>query len=201
MFSYGKPVQLFGLSLLMLLAGCSKKHPKPLARNTYSEKRDGIELCVKRLSGAESHKQFGRNLVNLGYQPIKITILNDSTDQLLIRASAIDLQLMPAQQVCKETQRSVLALLAGPAYLSIFFAWPVLVPIIGIGAWLSARNHFVKTKIGEKFFGEDKVVELLPYERLSRYMFVPTGTPIEHVNLYLFKRQEKVYVPFTVTLP
>ncbi len=200
MFGSCKPVRPLGLFLLILVAGCSTKQAQASPGDIYNEKRDGIELCVKRLSGPESHRQFGRDLVDLGYQPIKITILNDSDDQLLIRASSIDLEHVSAKQVCQGTERSVLGLLSGPAYLSVFFAWPVLAPVIGAGVWLSACNKSVKSKIREKFFGEDKVVELLPYEQLSRYVFVPTNTPTERFNLYLFKRQEKMYVPFTVRL-
>lgn len=201
MLRHLKSMHYFSLCLLMLISGCSKKKQSTLPADIYSEKRDGIELYVKRLSGAQTHKQFGRNLVDLGYQAIKITVFNNSNDQILMRASSIDLPLVPARQMCKETERSVLALLAGPAYLSALFAWPVLVPIIGIGAWLAARNHSVKVNIRHKFFGEDKVIELLPFERASRFIFVPISIPADRFNLYLFKRQEKVYVPFTVSLP
>lgn len=198
---YLKSMHYFSLCLLMLMSGCSKKNQSALPADSYSETRDGIELYATRLSGSATHKQFGRNLVDLGYQVIKITVFNDSNDQILMRASSIDLPLADASQTCKETERSVLGLLAGPAYLSALFAWPVLVPIIGIGAWLAARNHSVKVNICHKFFGEDKVVELLPFERVSRFIFVPIAIPVDRFNLYLFKRQEKVYVPFTVNLP
>lgn len=200
MFGSCRSVQSFGFSLLMLVVVSGTKQAQASPGDIYNEKRDGIELRVKRLSGPESHRQFGRDLVDFGYQPIEITILNDSTDQLLIRASSIDLQHVSAKRVCEDTERSVLGLLSGPAYLAVFFAWPVLAPVIGVGVWLSGCNKSVKTKIREKFFGGDKVVELLPYEQLSRYVFVPTNTSTERFNLYLFKRQEKMYVPFTVKL-
>lgn len=194
-------IQSFGFCFLMLLAGCGKKKQSVVQTDTYSEKRDGIELYAKRLSGSATHKQFGRNLITMGYQPIKITVVNNSTDQVLMRASSIDLPLVTAGQTCLDTERSVLGILAGPAYLSVLFAWPVLVPILGIGTWLAARNHYVKGKICEKFFGEDKVIELLPFERVTRFIFVPVVVPIDRFNVYLFKREEKTFVPFTINLP
>ena len=201
MLRHFKSMHYLSLCLLMLMSGCGKKNQSTLPADFYSEKRDGIELYAKRLTGSATHKQFGRNLVDLGYQVIKITVFNNSNDQILMRASSIDLPLAGAQQTCKQTERSVLAFLAGPAYLSALFAWPVLVPIIGIGAWLAARNHSVKVNICQKFFGEDKVIELLPFERVSRFIFVPIGFSVDRFNLYLFKRQEKTYVPFMVNLP
>ncbi len=190
---------VFVIVLLLLLPGCKHKFSTG-GRALYTEKRNTLELRVERLSSVDTHKQFGRNLMKYGYQPIKITIINDGDDLLFLRAASIDLSLVAAHEVCRATAVPVLGVLCVPAYLSALFAWPALIPIIGLGAWLTARNQHVKGKIRERLLAADKAVEILPFERIERTIFVPTGTCIDQFTLHLFNVHEKTFEPFTINL-
>lgn len=188
--------------IVLVCSGCAKKdlNHHNVASAIYTERRQDVLISVSRLNAQESCNQFGRNLIKFGYQPYTITITNESDDQLFFRASSIDLPLVSASDMRQNTGYSCVGLSIVPLYLAALYAWPLVFPVLGAGVWIAIRNKQVKEKIHEQFLGEDKAIEILPFERISRTIFVPLYELQDQFNLHIFKRDTKTFVPFTIRL-
>lgn len=190
------------LSSLIIMAGCVRRVPTASVgmHAQYVEKRDNIELRVERLDVTQTREQFGRNLIRYGYQPIRVTVFNESDDQLFLRAASIDLPIAHMRDVYTTTEVPMLGYMALPAYAAALFAWPLLIPIVGLTGWMGVKNYNVKSAIRKQSLGADKALEILPFERITRMIFVPVDATSDAFSLHLFNVHDKAFVPFNVKL-
>ena len=181
------------------LPGCSKKTAsKRPTGYRYTETREQVELKVLKLDSDDCHKYFGKNLISSGYQPLSLTIYNDSDDALLLRASSIDLPLENADSVARAAHIPTLAITLVPAYFAGVFFWPALVPVAAAGFFMASSNHALDNKVAAFALESDHAVEILPYERITRTIFVATDVSADEFSLHLFNVHKKSFIPFTV---
>ncbi len=170
-----------------------------LDSNVYEQTRDNVTITATKITGKEVKRQFGRNLVAYGFQPIAITLYNDSDDALLLRASSFDVPLERAQTVIETVQIPTLWYTVVPAcYAGIYF-WPALIPIAGAGYWMSSRNTSMANKVQAQVFEGDNAVEILPYEQLTKVIFVRNEGYQDEISFHIFNMHKKSFVPFTVS--
>lgn len=88
-------------SLLILLAGCGKYNPKPFkpAQLSSMQHHDQIAFAAQTLSEKECKHYFDRKLISMGYQPILLTIANNSDHPYVFNATDIDLDIEPVKTV------------------------------------------------------------------------------------------------------
>lgn len=202
MMSFSSRCATMFFLILLALPSCTKKtaHLFKHDSTTYTERRDSVVISMTRLSAAESCKKFGRNLIKHGYQPYTIAITNESDDQLFFRASSIDLPLAGIHDIYTHIHYSAVGLTIAPFYLAALFAWPLVFPVVGAGVWIAMRNKQVQDTINEEFFGQDKALEILPFERITRTFFISVFDRKDQFSLHVFKRNAKIFVPFTIRL-
>lgn len=191
---------LVAASLLVGLSGCNKRWVRPSSKTpSYQETKDNIIVRVAQLNKADCKRRFGKNLLSYGYQPLLLNIYNNSDDALLIRASSIDLPLESAYEVANIVRLPVFAFTAAPAYAAALFFWPAIIPVIGAGMWMGAHNRSVAQKLQQIALEGDQAIEILPYERMQRVLFVSAAAP-DTFCLHLFNMHQKTFIPFTITI-
>ena len=68
--------------------GCASYKPTPLPNlqpefATYSENIENVTLACKALSKAECKRYFDRDIIEKGFQPVHMTIKNDSNRYII----------------------------------------------------------------------------------------------------------------------
>lgn len=190
---------IIGLTCSLLLPACTKKGAKQrTGTDRYVETRDQVELKVLKMDADDCYKCFGKNLISKGYQPLLLTIYNDSDDALLLRASSIDLPLEPASTVSSAAHIPTIPLTLIPAYFAGLFFWPALIPVAAAGFFMAMSNSTLDNKVDSAVLEADNSVEILPYERISRTLFVDSSISVEQFSLYIFNVHKKSFIPFTV---
>lgn len=187
-----------GLFCSLALPACAKKAAKRAGGDRYAETREQVELKVIKMDEDDCQKYFGKNLIAKGYQPLLLTVYNDSDDALLLRASSIDLPLETASTVASSAHIPTIPLTLIPAYFAGLFFWPALIPVAAAGFFMAASNHTLDTKVDAMSLEADHAVEILPYERVTRTIFVDSDASIDEFSLYIFNVHKKSFIPYTV---
>lgn len=186
---------------VVLLPACAKKIEEITAHKAiFQSAKDDIIVRVHKIDSTESRARFGKNLLSYGYQPLQFIIYNDSDDALLMRASSIDLPLEASYSVAHAAHTPTLAYTVAPAYLAGLFFWPALIPVAGAAFWMMSNNQTLTQKVAAHAFEGDAAVEILPYERMSRVLFVKTDNVPQTFSLHLFNIHKKTFIPFTLDL-
>jgi len=196
-------IAVLGLCAIIGFSGCSKRwltsHKRDYAPQ-YQETKEGVSLRVRMVSPKESRERFGANLIYRGYQPLTLTIYNNTDDALLLRASSIDLPLERAKNVARSAHLNTFAITVAPACFSAIFYWPALIPVIGSGLWVASRNRTIMRKTKFSSLEGDAAIEILPHERVCRDIFVKVDAFSHFFSLHLFNVHQKSFIPFNVGL-
>src|SRR5579872_1938683 len=137
-----------GICLLFSVSGCSKRWVREAKQTPYfQEQKEHVVVRVAQLDADDCKRRFGKNLLSYGYQPLVLTIYNDSDDAFLLRASSIDLPLESAYDVAQISRIPIVAYTAAPAYAAGLFFWPALIPVIGAGMYMASCNRTVAAKL------------------------------------------------------
>lgn len=86
-----------------------------------------LEVYIKPLSSDESKKLLGHNLPSKGFQPLHITIQNNSPYEYSISPSSIDMNHIDSKEVAKAIKNSALPRSIAFKILGFFF-WPFIIP-------------------------------------------------------------------------
>jgi hypothetical protein len=190
------------LTLLLVfvhLTACASYKPATLdplqpAFAPYSETVDDVTLSVKCFSSSDSKRFFDDDLIEKGFQPIQISILNESDKALLFSAQGIRLPLASPEEVAEKCHTSTVgrATSYGVAGLII---WPLLIPAVVDGIGSSKAN----TKRDQDF--SDKSVQnavISPYGSYNRVIFVPNSSYQNSFEVILVKKTDNQKITYQV---
>jgi hypothetical protein len=132
------------------------------------EKKE-VLLTAKALDGEASKAFLGEDLVDHGYQPIQITIQNNSPRSAVLAKEKIELSTASASDIAWEVTKGSIP--RAVAYkIASFFFWPFLIPstIDSITTLKSIGD--LKRDLQAKTVSQE---EILPYSTVTRVIFVP----------------------------
>lgn len=152
------------------------------------------------LTADQSSLKFGHNIIAQGYQPITITITNSSPQVLLLRSSSISLPLEKANVIIDATQHSTMLTSCCTITLSAVFFWPAIVPSIGVGIWMAWDNDRTQKKIAAAILQDNDTLTILPYEQLTKTIFVANDALKDTCSLHLFNIDTKEFIPYSFNL-
>ncbi|MCI0381921.1 MAG: hypothetical protein L0207_02575 [Chlamydiae bacterium] len=182
-------------SLIFLSA--VKKHSIEGEKEVFFAK-EGVFVTAKVLSSGESNSYLRRDLPAKGFQPIFLSVQNNSGHPLSLSDQWIDLPTVPSNQVVKR-------LMKGAAYRSIgfkvagFFFWPFLIPgtIDTVGTF---RSHY---KLKKDFAAKSvkKRAEIIPpYSTTQRIIFVKNCDLQTKFMVSLIDEETEMFRDFVVDL-
>jgi len=134
--------------------GCASYKPTPLPNlqpefATYSKNIENVTLACKTLSKEECKKYFDRDIIGKGYQPVLMTIINDTNRQILFSPEGVSLPVCSPQEVSKKCHTSTAG--RATAYgVGALFLWPLAVPAIVDGVKSSKANTQLDRDFSEK---------------------------------------------------
>ena len=145
---------LFLFSAQAYFYGCASYQPAPMTSlqpefAPYSETVENVTLACKPLSRAECKRFFDRDIIDKGYQPVQMTIVNDSSRYILFSNQGISIPVCSPQEVAEKCHTSTVGRAAGYGVAGIFI-WPLLVPAVVDGVSSSQANTKLDRDFNEK---------------------------------------------------
>lgn len=174
------------LSLLMIatiaLSGCAKYRAQPLSKlATYTYKEQCIAFEHRVLNKWECKRYLDRDVIAKGYQPIHITLTNNTNKYLNFSQENISLECVSAEYVAQTVHTSTVGRVTSYGVASLFL-WPFLIPAVVDGFGSSQANG----KLDEDFSRKELYDQMLkPFSTINGLIFVP---------------REKFYSTFTIKL-
>ena len=190
---------LVALIFIGSIAGCAKDQPVSLPYlqpefSPYSETIDDVTLSVKVFSAGDSKRYFDRDVIAKGYQPIQITVNNDTDGYLLFSSQGISVPTIPAAEVAEKVHTSTVGRSAAYGVAGLFI-WPLLIPAVVDGVGSSNANQELDRDFSAKAAGE---VVIQPYATHNGIIFVPTSEYRDTFNIRLVERKTKKKYQFRV---
>jgi len=179
------------------MMGCAKYHVmslEPLKPDFHESalEKDDVCACCSVLDVAACKRYFCRDLLKRGFQPVQVTILNNSQRTLLLNLSQCSLPSAPADQVAKTAHFSTAGRATGYGIAALFI-WPFLIPAIIDGVGSSKANTQMDYEFAAKAL-KDQVIR--PYDMVNGVLFVPVEQMSPNLLLRLVDRQDGTTLDF-----
>ena len=191
---------LTALLVLIVFSGCAKYQPGVLASlqpefAPYSEEKSGITLSVQKLTSGDSKRILNRDIIEKGYQPIQITVKNDTKKYVLFSNQGVNLPTVPAQEVADKVHTSTTGRAAAYGVAGLFI-WPLLIPAVVDGVGSAQANEKLDRDYDAKVMGQ---VVIQPYATHNGLIFVPVSELQGSFEIILVDRETKEKISYRVT--
>lgn len=190
-----------GISLVFLVfSGCAKYQAGTLANlqpefAPFADTKEGVTLCVKKLSNGDCKRILDRDVIKEGYQPLQITIKNETKKYILFSNQGVNLPAVPAQEVAEKVHTSTTGRAAAYGVAGLF-VWPLLIPAVVDGLGSSQANEKLDRDFNAKAV-EQVVVQ--PYATHNGLIFVPVSEFQDSFEIILVDRETKDKIAYRVT--
>lgn len=181
-----KLIILSSLSIF-LLSGCASYKAQSLeglnsGSSAYSEEKSGVKVSLRAFTPADCKRYFDRPLIQKGYQPIQIAIENKTNNYILFSEQAIDMPVVPSQEVADKVHSSMVGQALAFGVLGIISA--------------SQANDKLDRDFDSKV--SDGQNTIMPYGRYNGVIFVSTKNYRNHFTLSLVNCDTKEQIEFQV---
>ncbi|MFH1254312.1 MAG: hypothetical protein V1646_02665 [bacterium] len=163
---------------LSFITGCARYSAQPLNRikTVNPHKQDGTEKPEKAISLAynvydkwDCKKYLNRDVLAKGYQPVQITITNNSDRYINFSKENISLPTVSAVDVAKKVHTSTMTRVVSYGVAGLFL-WPFFIPAIVDGVKSSQANQRLDEDFAKKELA-DQIIS--PYNTINGLIFVP----------------------------
>ncbi len=140
----------------------------PSTITEFLAEEDHVKLSIKALGSEESEKYLKKDLLDMGYQPVEVTIENGSSDPYLFSPDSVALPLEEGGKIAKKILYAALPRAIGFKIASLFF-WPISIPS-AIDSILTNKNYRkLKKQLQSKAVRQEVIA---PYSSVHRVFFV-----------------------------
>jgi hypothetical protein len=179
--------------------GCASYRPTPLPNlqpefAPYSENIENVTLACKALSEEECKQYFDRDIIDKGYQPVQMTIINDTDNSILFHPDGVSLPVCPPEEVAKKCYTSTAG--RATAYgVGALFLWPLAIPAIVDGV----KSHEANTEL-DKDFGERNIGQMviIPHTTHNGVIFISGEEYQESFIVKLVNKETRQKLEFYV---
>ena len=166
---------LVGILLLLGFSGCARYSAHPikkyssLAHDSRTNREQSISLSYCLFDEADCKRYLDRDVLRQGYQPVLITLMNNSNQSFYTSYDSISLPCIPPQAVARSVHTSTKARVLGYG-LPGLVAWPLLIPAVFDGIGSSEANEYLDQDFDNKALEEMQLIS--PYSTVSGLIFV-----------------------------
>ena len=192
------------LMLPIFLTSCAsyKAHPLDTLSFNFEAPLDNVYTSCKAFTKEDSNRYLGKNVLSHGYQPVQISIRNDSNDPFYLPVNGISLPIVDPEIIAKELEYSTAArtvamtgagfvganliaipsmLLLGPLGVLVPLATLVAAPVV-TGVKSSQANQQMEQDYNKKGVNDVYI------------------SPHTTINMLLFVTEDQYHPNFTITL-
>jgi hypothetical protein len=187
---------LFGL---VSFYGCASYKPTALPDlqpefATYSENIENVTLACKALSTEECKTYFDRDIIAKGYQPVLMTIVNESNRSMLFSPEDVSIPVCSPQEVAEKCHTDTAG--RATAYgIGALFLWPLVIPAIVDGVGSSEAN----TQL-DRDFSEKNIQQLVinPYSTHNGVIFFSNEEYQDSFTVKLVDKETRQQLEYSV---
>ncbi len=132
-------------------------------------KSDSLQIMAKAYTEEESKKFLRKNLLKRGYQPVQITIQNNSREPFSLSTGSVDLPTASPSKVAKKLMISAIPRGIALRVASLFF-WPFMVPSTIDSIITTKTFKILRNDLESKLVKKETIA---PYSIYNRIVFVP----------------------------
>jgi len=161
--------------LLLALTGCAAYKARPLLRLTPSGatlKKDSITFAHRAFTRKDCKKYLDRDVIKKGYQPIHISIVNNTNRSVYFSRNNISLVSVDADDVAQLVHTNTAGRAAGYGVAALFIL-PLAIPAIVDGVGSAEANKKLDADFASKVLCDQTIG---PRETLNGLIFVPVET-------------------------
>lgn len=163
-------ISLVGTGVILFLAGCAHYRAKPLPQLVNTVKSKGVYMAYRTLDKTDCCTYFDRDIIKQGYQPLQLTIINNTGATFTVSENSLSLPIAPVDMVAKEVHTSTAGRAAGygaAALLCCLF----VIPAIADGIGSSEANEQLDTDFANKALRFNGTLK--PHMTVNGVVFVP----------------------------
>lgn len=156
------------VSMLILLSSWNSYELSAFAPVTASEEH-GVFITSKAYTPEESKKYLDRDLQSRGYQPVQVTIQNNTADTFLYNEESVSLPSASPGKIALKVSKSALPRAIGYKVAGMLF-WPFMIP-----GTIDTIRTFKAHKLMKKDYKARAIKEeaISPYSTVHRMIYVP----------------------------
>jgi len=189
------------LLIAILTTGCAsyKAHTlsplSPYSAN-YSEQKNGIVVSSKAFTVRDCKKYLDRDVIAKGYQPIHITIENETNRYLQFSKNNISLPAADPSYVADLVHTSTVGRSTAYGVGALFF-WPLAIPAIVDGVKSSNANEQLDNDFVSKATGDQSIA---PFSRVNGLIFVPVESFQEFFTITVVDKETREEIIFKMNV-
>lgn len=164
----------------------------------FSKEANGLRVTVKKYSTGESKEYLDRNLIRHGYQPIQVTVENNTTRSYALSQDGISQPCASPGKVANSVSKKALPRSIGLKIASFFF-WPLMIPSTIDGIFMLKTHAQMKKNYSAKAVKEESE-EIAPYTTVSRVLFIPKKEVKDSLTVTLNSQDQSEAFSFTSLL-
>ncbi len=185
--------------LLLTLSGCARYKARPLGHlsGTISLEKQGVSFASKTFDTQDCKEYLDRDVIKVGYQPVQISILNNTKKHFYFSRTNISLPSVDAIEVAQLVHTNTAGRAAGYGVVGILI-WPFLIPAIVDGIGSSRANELLDIDYEKKALKDQA---LTPFERINGLIFVPKESYSDIFQIQLIDQESSKQVVLETTKP
>lgn len=156
----------------LFLGGCAHYDVQPLHKLLSivpNQSEDAVSFSYQVFDKSACKRFLDRDVLAAGYQPIQITIVNNSDNNIEFSKVRFSLPYVSAEEIAHKVHTSTLARAAGYGVGSLFL-WPLAIPAVVDGVSSSNAN----SKLDEDFARKELRDQIInPHNSINGLIFVP----------------------------
>jgi len=164
---------VLAIGSLLLLSGCAKYMAMPLPNLNHAESKQGVSLEHKALNLAECKTYLGRDLLKKGYQPLHISIANNTNRSYTITPSSFSMPVANGDVVAQKAHTNTTGRAVGYGTAAVLSCGLFAIPAIVDGIGSAKANEQLEMDYSAKMLRLDTVIR--PQSSLNGIVFVPRG--------------------------
>ncbi|MCX6991419.1 MAG: hypothetical protein NTX49_10240 [Chlamydiae bacterium] len=130
---------------------------------------DTLHVIAKAYTSEESKKYLRKDLLRKGYQPVQITIQNNSAEEFSLSSGSVDLPTADPSKIAHKLLHSAIPRSIALRVASLFF-WPFAIPST-IDSMITLKSYkTIKNDLQSKLVKKEVIA---PYSIYNRIVFVP----------------------------
>ncbi len=146
--------------------------------------QEQVVLSVRALNAEESKEHLQGDIVHWGYQPVQVTIENNSPDPYFLSPESIELPLIHSKKVANHVVKNSIPRAIGFKIASFLF-WPFMIPST-IDSLMTLKSYnALKKSLASKIVKEEIIP---PYSVVNRLFFVKIE---DYQDSYVIKIQNQ----------
>jgi hypothetical protein len=173
---------------LLLIAGCAHYNAIPLKwlEDSTSTKK-GVTLSYKVFTKADCKKYLGRDILKRKYQPLQLTIVNNTNDTYTISHNSLSLPTASIEAVAKKVHTSTVGRAVGYGAAAILTCGLFAIPAIVDGIGSAEANEQLDDDFATKAFRLDGALK--PHTMVNGIVFVAREAFDENFTLTLYNEK------------